>query len=50
MNWVKSLIIAFSMYSKIPMPHLNLEEKICGMLWDFSAGRIGAWCMSVYMV
>ena len=27
MNWVKSLIIAFSMYSKIPMPHLNLEEK-----------------------
>lgn len=27
MNWIKSLIIAFSMYSKIPMPHLNLEEK-----------------------
>ena len=27
MNWMKSLVIAFSMYSKIPMPHLELEEK-----------------------
>ena len=24
---IKSLVIAFSMYSKIPMPHLELEEK-----------------------
>lgn len=27
MSYIKSLIIAFSMYSKIPMPHLELEEK-----------------------
>ena len=27
MSVIKSLVIAFSMYSKIPMPHLELEEK-----------------------
>ena len=27
MSVSKSLVIAFSMYSKIPMPHLELEEK-----------------------
>lgn len=27
MHLFKSLILAFSMYSKIPMPHLELEEK-----------------------
>ena len=27
MSIIKSLVIAFSMYSKIPMPHLELDEK-----------------------
>ena len=27
MSIIKSLVIAFSMYSKIPMPHLELEDK-----------------------
>ena len=27
MSVIKSLVIAFSMYSKIPMPHLELQEK-----------------------
>lgn len=27
MSVIKSLVIAFSMYSKIPVPHLELEEK-----------------------
>lgn len=27
MGWFKSLIVAFSMYSAIPMPHMKLEEK-----------------------
>lgn len=44
MNWVKSLIIAFSMYSKIPMPHLNLEEKdMRYVMGFFPAGR--DWCL-----
>ena len=27
MSIIKSMVIAFSMYSKIPMPHLELDEK-----------------------
>lgn len=27
MSVIKSLILAFSMYSRIPVPHVRLEEK-----------------------
>ena len=27
MSIIKSMVIAFSMYSQIPMPHLELDEK-----------------------
>lgn len=56
MSVIKSLVIAFSMYSKIPMPHLELEEKdmryvmgffpLAGlvMVQSYMAGCISAVC------
>ena len=52
MSIIKSLVIAFSMYSKIPMPHLELEEKDMKYVMGFFplVGLItGAFALDGYM-
>ena len=48
MSIIKSLVIAFSMYSKIPMPHLELDEKDMKYVMGFFP-LIGLWFMDGYM-
>ena len=35
MSVIKSLILAFSMYSRIPVPHVQLEEKDMKYMFGF---------------
>lgn len=51
MSIIKSLVIAFSMYSKIPMPHLELEEKDMKYVMGFFplVGLITGACVYVWM-
>lgn len=51
MSIIKSLVIAFSMYSKIPMPHLELDEKdMKYVMGFFSADWTYNWNFGLWMV
>lgn len=43
MSVIKSLILAFSMYSRIPVPHVRLEEK--DMKYTFGFSRLSEWLL-----